>query len=291
MISFSGIMHGVEFFAKCGVEVGALGASEDGRLIPYIFIGKKDAPAVFITAGIHAREHVSSYLVMRQAEHALNHYNNLNACEQKKFGGIYFMPTLNPDGLEICRKGVRALKKCDKRFVANLIKQSGKERGFYKANALGVDLNVNFDAKWGTGASNVFTASIENFVGTAPFSAAETRCIRDFTLIHRPIATVSYHSLGRELYWQFGQNSKNEKRDFDIAKYLNKKLKYAILPDSGTSAGGYKDWCISNLSIPSFTIELGSDTLSHPVVDYSLLKHDIKVNIDLPIKLLNYLTH
>ena len=284
-------MHGVDFFARSGVDVGALGASEDGRLIPYIFVGNKNASCIFITAGIHAREHVGSFLCMRQAEYAINYYNRLTASEKKKFGGIYFIPTLNPDGLEICRKGVRALKKCDKKFVANLIEQSGKPRGFYKANALGVDLNVNFDAKWGTGASNVFTASTENYVGSAPFCAAESRCIADFTRIHRPAATISYHSLGRELYWQFGQNAQNEKRDWAIAKFLNKKLNYTILPDSGTSAGGYKDWCISALSIPSFTIELGADTLQHPVVDYNLLKEDLKANIDLPIRLLQYLTN
>ena len=31
------------------------------------------------------------------------------------------------------------------------------------------------------------------------------------------------------------------------------------------SAGGYKDWCIRALGIPAFTIEAGSDALSHPL--------------------------
>ena len=39
---------------------------------------------------------------------------------------------------------------------------------------------------------------------------------------------------------------------------------YAIksTPDS---AGGYKDWCIQKLKIPALTIEVGDDSLSHPI--------------------------
>ena len=32
-----------------------------------------------------------------------------------------------------------------------------------------------------------------------------------------------------------------------------------------SSAGGYKDWCIEKLEIPSLTIEVGGDELSHPI--------------------------
>ena len=31
------------------------------------------------------------------------------------------------------------------------------------------------------------------------------------------------------------------------------------------SAGGYKDWCIARLKIPSLTIEVGKDKLKHPL--------------------------
>jgi len=291
MITYNKILHGVEFFSKLGVEVGAVGVSEDGRILPYIFIGNHNATSIFITGGIHAREHISSYMVMRQAEYTLNYFNSLSKEQRKKAGGIYFIPTLNPDGLEICHKGVKALKKCDKKFVDNLIKSEKTAKGLYKANAKGVDLNVNFDAKWGSGKSNIFKPATANFVGEKPFSEKESRAIRDFTLTIAPVATVSYHCLGREIYWEFGQTKTNALRDFALVKFLNKKLNYTILPDDGTSAGGYKDWCISALTIPSFTIELGADNLTHPIVDYSLLADDIKRNLDLPIRLLKYMTN
>ena len=53
----------------------------------------------------------------------------------------------------------------------------------YKANANGVDLNVNFDAKWGSGESNLTTINDENYIGKHPFSESETKALRDFTLI------------------------------------------------------------------------------------------------------------
>ncbi|MCL2847148.1 MAG: hypothetical protein FWE13_00140 [Firmicutes bacterium] len=289
MITYKKLLHEVEFFSRIGVDVGAIGASEDGRILPYIFIGNKKAPSIFITGGIHAREHIASFLVMRQAEYTLNYFNSLPKERQKKWGGIYFIPTLNPDGLEICHRGVKALKKCDKKLVARLIKKENSYKGLYKANARGVDLNTNFDAKWGTGKANVFKPATANYVGKSAFSESETRAIRDFTLAIKPASTVSYHCLGREIYWEFGQNKVASIRDFSIVKFLNKKLNYVILPDDGTSAGGYKDWCITELGIPSFTIELGSDALKHPVIDYSLLKEDIKCNLDLPIRLMKYL--
>ena len=38
------------------------------------------------------------------------------------------------------------------------------------------------------------------------------------------------------------------------------------------SVGGYKDWCIQKLKVPSVTIEVGSDILSHPIGKQALPK-------------------
>ncbi|MCL2061531.1 MAG: hypothetical protein FWH03_02795 [Firmicutes bacterium] len=262
MYTYKKLMGEVKHLARAGVETGVIGQSVQRREIPYIFAGDKRGACVFITAGIHAREHIGCYLVMRQVYRALNH-----AAQITPLGGIYFLPMLNPDGNELARCC------CP----------------LYKANANRVDLNVNFDADWGTGKQNVFAPADENYVGTHPFSEPETRALRDFTLLHKPAATVSYHAIGRELYWDFGQSGASRARDEKLALHLNKVLHYTIIPFTKTSAGGYKDWCIQKLNIPSFTIELVSPEHPHPFTHYALAADDIKRNLDLPARLLQAL--
>ena len=139
----------------------------------------------------------------------------------------------------------------------------------YKANAKGVDLNVNFDAGWGKGEFNKREIADENYIGKYPFSASETRALRDFTLSVNPDLTLSYHAKGEEIYWYFNQADKEKLRDYALAKIIAKSTGYK-LKFTPNSYGGYKDWCISKLKIPSFTIEVGLDSLTHPIGEENL---------------------
>ena len=280
MTTYFNLMHSLDFYFRQGYSVDSIGKSLDGRDIPYIYVGKKGAPCIFITAGIHAREHISCYVVMQQLQYILSCSKYASSTGDI---GIYFLPMLNPDGNMLIAKGLGAMRNVDKTLLKKIIKKT--PRALFKANARGVDLNVNFDANWGTGKQNVFEPSFANFVGAKPFSEPESRALADFTYFKKPLATVSYHSLGREIYWEFGQTGQFKKRDKKIAEFLNQRLKYNILDDDGTSAGGYKDWCIQKLAIPSFTIELGLDEFKHPFTDYSRARDDVERNVDLPLKL------
>ena len=108
------------------------------------------------------------------------------------------------------------------------------------------------------------TAAPANYIGPYPFSEPETRALRGFTLAYRPAATLSYHTKGREIYWEFGQTGAALARDKKIAEALAAETGYTAKLVRG-SAGGYKDWCIRALGIPSFTVEAGSDDWAHPV--------------------------
>ena len=281
MYTYSMLLDEMNFLARNGIETGSIGSSESGRMIPYLFVGNHIGDCILITAGIHAREHIGSYLTMRQAEYALNHADALLA------GGIYFIPMINPDGNEIAAKGVNSERIKNRMLLNGLLKN--RDCRLYKANANGVDLNVNFDAGWGTGKQNRCIPGTENYIGAAPFSESETRALRDFTCFTRPASTVSYHAIGRELYWEYGQTGKVRERDERIAFCLNERLGYKIVGDDKSSAGGYKDWCIEKLKIPAFTVELVSGEHQHPFTDYADAKEDIARNIDLPIRLLKSL--
>jgi len=303
MYTYQNLLDESDFLKRCGgARIGSVGKTLDGREIPYIFVGTTSGPQIIITAGIHAREHIGSYLAVRQAARYLSGQRtagkNKDTSDFLKFriqnpesrlsGGIYFIPMCNPDGNALISKGLCGIRRAQlRRGLPGILKN--KNRSLFKANARGVDLNVNFDARWGTGKQNARQPGTENYIGLYPFSESETRALRDFTMAVRPSATVSYHCIGRELYWEFGQTGGARVRDLSIAQHLNERLGYKIVSDDGSSAGGYKDWCIQALGIPSFTIELVSEEHTHPFTDYRSAKEDIERNLDLPERLLRYL--
>ncbi len=221
-----------DFYEKFDGDKGVTGYTARGLPIYFFSIVKSSTPVVLVQYGIHAREYVTTYLALRQID---------DFRRRGKKGAVYFIPAVNPEGIAIT-----------------------KVLPLYKANGNGVDLNVNFDADWGTGTSNVFIRSSENYVGKSPFSERETSALRDFTLAVAPDVTVSYHSKGEEIYYAFSQDKKRLKRDKNIAEKLSDVTGYSLKFTVG-SAGGYKDWCIDKLKIPALTVEVGDDGLSHPI--------------------------
>ena len=222
-----------DFYRRYSGEKGYIGFTENGKAIPFFAVVKTRAPVVIAQYAIHAREYITTYLALMQTEDFLS---------RGKRGTVYFIPAVNIDGILKVLSG----------------------NTLYKANADGVDLNVNFDARWGEGALNVRERGSENYIGEYPFSAAETRALRDFTLSVMPDATLSYHSKGEEIYWEFFQTGKRRERDLRIAQAVSTSTGYP-LKSAGVSAGGYKDWCIEKLGIPALTVEVGNDKLSHPI--------------------------
>ncbi len=278
MLGYQQLLKEVEQFAMHGIETGVVGNSELGNAIPYIFVGNKDGNCMIVQGAMHAREHITALLVLCQAKH-------LVACGKKLSGGIYFVPMVNPDGVMLCQEGLSIVK--DKTLKNRLLTINGGSSDFslWKANINGVDLNVNFDAHWGEGVQNVFYKSDANYVGKCPESEAESRALADFTRKLQPKVTLSYHCKGEIIYWKFFQGAFRTVRDRRYAEALAKYTGYTTVDGDG-SVGGYKDWCIQSLKIPSYTIEVGSDNYEHPY-PYSQMDDILQKNLDLPRLLLN----
>ena len=115
--------------------------------------------------------------------------------------------------------------------------------------------------------------------------ARETQALADFTLLIKPCVTLSYHLKGEEVYWQFNQPSDRLLRDKNYAQSISAYTGYKLVSGEG-SVGGYKDWCVQEFGIPSYTVEVGSDNYPHPF-PYSQLSAIVKQNEDLPRRLLN----
>lgn len=236
--------------------------------MPFIKAGSGEK-SIIITAVTHAREWVGALAALENANSAIG----------SDEGTVYVLPIVNPDGLMLIESGAEAFPG-RKEF---LLRANGGSDDFslWKANARAVDLNVNFDADWGGGRSNVYAPASENFVGECAFSEAETRALRDFTLAVKPSMTISYHAKGREVYWRFHQKAESVERDEKIASAVAKYLGYELVETERGSAGGYKDWCVRVLNIPALTIELVSDVFSHPL-SKSDAEEDVRRAKDLP---------
>ena len=258
-----------------GIELFNAGKSVLGKNILATHLGDYSGTQILIQAGIHAREWITTLLLVEMVRNLYN--NNL-----VKDGGIYFVFLTNPDGAQIELDGVDSLNCNITREYLTLANGGSADFSQFKANINLVDLNTNFDANWGGGSQNVFCPATEDFVGFYPESEREVQSLVNFTLKTRPLLTISYHSKGNVIYYGFeNESEENIERDRDIGEALSETTNYPLI-FTENSTGGYKDWCIDELKIPAYTIEVGADSIMHPVgVEY--LPEIYNRNKDVPL--------
>ena len=252
------------FFDGVQTEKQIIGKSVFGRRIYACKVGE-GAPIGIVQYAMHGREWITTKLAFAQFFRGVAK------------GSVWFIPLVNPDGALLSQMGLSSVaKKADVDRLTAL--NGGEDFSLWKANARGVDLNVNFPALWGKGAKNVFTAGAANYVGTKPFSETETQSLKNFTLKIKPDYTISYHTKGEEIYWYFYQSMRYIARDKALALCASKTTGYP-LRHAKNSVGGYKDWCIQSLKIPALTIEAGLDSYTHPLQE-NALNDILQKNID-----------
>lgn len=218
---------------------------------------------LLVQGGIHAREYITSFLCIELAKYL--------ACFRFE-KRVVFVPLSNPDGVKICLKGASWIADKNRRgLIKNILRKSGRKR--FKANANGVDLNVNFDCHWGEGKSNQNSApDFANYIGRAPNSEVEVQSLIALTRKLSPKIVLSFHSKGRVFYYGFkGQDRKKLATQRAFVKLLARETGYKPL-FTKRSAGGYKDYCIMKLNILGFTIEVGDNKIPHPIGTKNLHK-------------------
>lgn len=252
------------------------GKSELGGDLLSFSLGESKDNVVLVQGGIHAREYITSFLCVELVK-----YLSCFAFD----GKIVFVPLSNPDGVKICLCGAKFIQdKPRKKLINSILKQCNKN--LFKANANGVDLNVNFDCFWGEGKKNVkLKPSSENYVGKCPNSEREVKSLISLTKKVNPKVVLSFHSKGKVFYYGFLNQSKETlKKQNDYIKIIEQENHYKPF-FTKNSAGGYKDYCLMKLNIVGFTIEVGDNELSHPI-GLKHLKEIFRENKDIVLKLL-----
>lgn len=258
-------------------EVGTVGHSEQGRRIPVLRIGSRDAEYhVLLQGAIHGREHTTAWLLMEMAEYWLQN-------DILEYGDVcyHIVPMTNPDGVILSQSGSLNTTQQEIYLKDRRAGYAGWDMANYaamwKANALGVDINRNFPSGWEK-INRRKGPSSEMYQGEAPFSTAEARALRDYTLLYAFDATVSYHATGSVIYYEYGDKQPVNARSQSLAQAVSSVSGYVLVGGSQVDGAGYKDWAMDALGIPSITVEIGSqDTVLQERELYSLFARNYRV--------------
>ncbi|MBR0447300.1 MAG: gamma-D-glutamyl-meso-diaminopimelate peptidase [Clostridia bacterium] len=252
-----------------------LGRSVLGREIPALVLSRGPVrQRVLMAAAFHGQEWLTALCALRLCEElCLTLQADLPLCDipvcRAMWGRqIWFVPLVNPDGVEIARYGSSAAGG----YAATATVAGADTPGLWRGNARGVDINHNFNAGWAEmqdpAAKN--GKNIRNLSGPEAESEPETRALADLCRRHSFRHVVALHSQGEEIYWQYGEHTPPQSRM--MARVLGSVSGYTVAQPAATVAhGGFKDWFIDCFHRPGFTIELGRGRNPLPVSDFEPL--------------------
>lgn len=222
----------------------SIGKSYFGRDLIAVKFG---TGGVLIHGGIHAREHITTEIILELINYNIVHKLVKNIC---------FVPLVNPDGVELCINGLSSIPLLFRSGLFNI--NGGKDFSKWKANGRAVDLNLNFDADWGKGKGNIITPAPHGYIGKYPLSESETRALVRLTNMQNYQMTFSFHAKGEEVYYGYNGVDPNPA----LTESVSNALGYPAQTTAG-SAGGFKDWCVLKKNIPAYTVEFGRDEASY----------------------------
>lgn len=238
-----------------------LGTSVDNRQIWDVTVGNINAPkAIYVQAGLHGREWMNTWLVMKQIETICQNW------ETEVTPGIrykdYFqniclciVPMVNPDGVTISQYGIDGIN--DATLRANLKKMPGASKPrYWKANANGVDLNRNFSVGWGKMTTTGKPGST-GYGGTASMTEPEIQAICNAMALRSYTIAITYHSTEGAIYWNLGQSGELYDKTYALANQVSSITGYKLGAKSEVHGLEY-NWFIFDQNIPTVLIETGT---------------------------------
>ena len=255
----------VKTYPFCRTEV--LSRTAFQRTLRTLVIGTGPRKVIY-SASHHANEWITSLVLLKFAEELAAAIQNggsifdRSAQEISDAATIYMVPMVDPDGVDLV---VGAITEGDIQYdIARRLAQVYPTIPFpdgWKANLLGVDLNLNYPAGWLQAREIKFsqgftTPGPRDYVGRAPLNQFDTQALAGDTEVIDPALVLAYHSQGKEIYWNF--------RDYEVpgARKLGEEFArvsgYTLTePAFNSSFAGYKDWFIQEFRKPGYTIEVG----------------------------------
>ena len=261
-----------------------IGTSAFGRPLTALTIGTGPRTVLY-TAAHHANEWITSYILLKFAEELASAAQSggrvygVPARNILAAATIHMVPLVDPDGVDLVTGAIQpgSLEYAIARGLADNYPTIPFPDG-WKANLLGVDLNLQYPAGWQRAREIKFSQGFtrpgpRDYVGRAPFTQLESRALADLTEALDPALVLAYHSQGKEIYWQFGPEEIPGARALgeDFARTSGYTL--ANVPEESAYAG-YKDWFIQDFRRPGYTIEVGEGINPLPLSQFDEIYQD-----------------
>ena len=255
-----------------------------GRKVRTLVLGRGGRKVIY-SAAHHANEWITVPLLLKFAEDFAESVGqggkifNVDAKALSDAVTIYMVPMVNPDGVDLV---TGAITEGEGQYeIARRMAAMYPDIPFpngWKANLLGVDLNLQYPAGWLQAREIKFSQGYtrpgpRDYVGRAPLSQKESRALAGYTEYIDPDLVLAYHAQGKEIYWQF------EDIEVSGARELGQRLAdvsgYTLTePAENSSYAGYKDWFIKVFRRPGFTIEVGSGVNPLPIGQFDEIYRD-----------------
>lgn len=248
MYLYADLQRDIAILQQEGAKVFTIGYTQLGKPIQCVMKGSTEGGQLLVQAAMHAREYITTPLV-------IDLFRNY-----KGGGGVWCVPMVNIDGVELCQLGLESVSDVGLREFLVETNNGSTDFTNWKANIRGVDLNTNYNANWGTGTLNVNYPAPSDYIGEYPISESENIALWQFTNRLQPSVTLSYHTRGEVAFWGFECNKPYPQETERIIAPTG----YGLFESTG-SAGGYKDWFVATTSKIGITIEVGSPELEYPL--------------------------
>lgn len=249
-----------------------------GRPISTLVVGNGPRKVIF-SAAFHANEWITTLILLtfaRQFGEAIVSGGEIagqNARELKDKVTIYMVPLVNPDGVDLVTGAISP--DSPEYALATALSENYPGIPFpsgWKANLLGVDLNLQFPAGWMQAREIKFMQGFtrpgpRDYVGRAPLDQVESRAMEGYTQVIDPALVLAFHSQGEEIYWQFDDIFVPGARE--LGERLAQVSGYTLADTPfASSFAGYKDWFIKTYRRPGYTIEVGRGENPLPIEQF-----------------------
>lgn len=270
------ILQIVKTYPFCRTEV--ITETAFSRPVRTLVIGNGPRKVVY-SAAHHANEWITSLLLLKFAEEfaqAIADGRQIlgqNAAEIAAAATIYMVPMVDPDGVDLV-VGATAPGTVEYE-IARRLAENYPSIPFpegWKANLLGVDLNLQYPAGWLQAREIKFDQGFtrpgpRDYVGRAPLTQLESRALLGYTEFIDPALVLAFHTQGQLIFWTFRdiQVPSAEELGREFARLSGYTL--ADVPYESSFAG-YKDWFIQRYQRPGYTIEAGLGTNPLPIEQF-----------------------
>ncbi|MBR7009679.1 MAG: LysM peptidoglycan-binding domain-containing protein [Oscillospiraceae bacterium] len=249
------------------LTVRAVGETAYGRKLWQIAVGLGPRRVLYNGAH-HANEWITAPLLLK----FLEQYAGAISENGKLYGfsaqalyqrcTLHLVPMVDPDGVDLVTGGLREGDPgyAEARTLADRYPAVPFPQG-WKANLRGVDLNLNYPARWEQARENKFALGYtrpgpRDYVGPAPLSEPETQTMVRVTEQLEPRLTLSWHTQGGVIFWKFLRMEPPGARELGERFAAVSGYSLEDVPDAA-AYGGYKDWFILTRDRPGYTVEAG----------------------------------